>query len=168
MDRMRFRRFPACLTLAAVTAALLAGCATTRLREGEISDREKYWYYAKPAVSSFTTTGRISGWKPLGRNELVVWTRFDEAYILRVSPGCFSLEHEWGIEIESRVSGMVSSGFDSVRVGRDSCRIQEIHPIDYKLLKQEERELREDAKKKKEEAEKKPEEKPEEKSGESG
>jgi hypothetical protein len=158
MDRNHRRRMPAFLTTALVAVALLAACATTRQREGEISDREKYWYYAKPAVSSFSTTGRISGWKPLGRNELVVWTRFDEAYILRVSPGCFSLEHEWGIEIQSRVSGMVSSGFDSVRVGRDSCRIIEIHPIDYKLLKQEERELREDAKKEKEAKQEKKEE----------
>lgn len=153
MDRNHLRRMPVFLTTALAAVALLAACATTRQREGEIPDREKYWYYAKPAVPSFTTAGRISGWKPLGRNELVVWTRFDEAYILRVSPGCFSLESEWGIEIQSRVSGMVSSGFDSVRVGRDSCRILEIHPIDYKLLKQEERELREDAKKEKEEKE---------------
>jgi hypothetical protein len=130
------------LLLCLLAVVLLAACATTRQRDGEISDRERYWYYAKPAVSSFSTVGRISGWRPLGRNELVVWTRFDEAYILRVSPGCFGLDSEWGIRIESRVQGMVSSGFDSVRVGRDTCRILEIHPMDYKLMKQEERELR--------------------------
>ncbi|MGQ0428411.1 MAG: DUF6491 family protein [Gammaproteobacteria bacterium] len=145
----RCRPSVARLTLGLVAVTLLAACATTRQREGEISDRERYWYYAKPAVPSFSTFGRISGWRPLGRNELVVWTRFDEAYILRVSPGCFGLDSEWGIRIESRVPSTVSSGFDSVRVGRDTCRILEIHPMDYKLMKQEERELRQQKKKEK-------------------
>lgn len=135
------------LVLGVLVVGLGAGCASTPQREGAISDRERYWYYAKPAVPSFSTFGRISGWRPLGRNELVVWTRFDEAYILRVSPGCFGLDSAIGIRLESRVNGTVSSGFDSVRVGRDRCQILEIHPVDYKLMKQEERELRQKAKK---------------------
>ncbi len=147
MDRLGIRRISARLTAALVAAALFGACATTRQREGENPDRERYWYYAKPAVMSFSTVGRVSGWKPLGRNELVVWTGLNEAYILRVSPGCFGLESQWGIQLQSRVQGVVSSGFDSVRVGRETCRILEIHPIDYKLMKQEERELREGAKK---------------------
>lgn len=133
-------------TLALALALLvsgLSGCAGARQREGEISDRERYWYYAGEAIPSFNTWGRIDGWRPLGRNELVVWTRFDEAYILRVDPSCLELDTAIGIRLESRVSGTISSGFDSVRVGRYSCRILGIHPLDYRLMKQEERELRE-------------------------
>jgi hypothetical protein len=131
----------------ALAALLAAGCAGTRQREGEISDRDRYWHYARDEVPSFSSLGRINGWRPLGRNELVVWTRFDEAYILRVDPGCFELDPAIGIRLESRVGGTISSGFDWVRVGRDRCRILKIFPVDYKLMKQEERELRQESKK---------------------
>ncbi|MGQ0384873.1 MAG: DUF6491 family protein [Gammaproteobacteria bacterium] len=136
------RRRAASLLLAVLAVSLVAACASTRQREGENSDRERYWYYAKPEVKSFRTAGKISGWRPLGRDELLVRTRFNEAYILRVSPGCVGLNSELGMRIESRTPGTVNSGFDSVRVGGYRCRILEIHPIDYKLMKQEERELR--------------------------
>lgn len=135
--------FARSLWIAAALAALLAsGCAGLRQRDDGPSDRERYWYYAQPEVPSFNTWGRISGWRPLGRHELVVWTRFDEAYILRVDPTCLELDTVIGIRLDSRVGGTISSGFDSVRVGRDSCRILRIFPVDYKLMKQEERELR--------------------------
>jgi len=131
----------------ALAAVLAAGCASTRQREGEISDRDRYWHYAKEEVPSFSSFGRVTGWRPLGRNELVVWTRFDEAYILRVDPGCFELDTAIGIRLESRVNGTIASGFDWVRAGRDRCRILKIFPVDYKLMKQEERELRQQSKK---------------------
>lgn len=133
--------------IVAAVAVLAAGCAGTRQRDGEPSERERYWHYAKEEVPSFSSYGRISGWRPLGRNELVVWTRFDEAYILRVDPTCYELDTAVGIRIESRVSGTISSGFDWVRVGRNRCRILSIHPMDYRLMKQEERELRQQSKK---------------------
>jgi len=133
--------------VAGLAAMLAAGCAGTRQREGEISDRDRYWHYAREEVPSFSTWGRLDGWRPLGRDELVVWTRFDEAYILRVDPTCFELDTAIGIRLESRVSGTISSGFDWVRVGRERCRILKIHPVDYLLMKQEERELRQERKK---------------------
>ncbi len=137
----------AALVLGAVALAAIPGCTSTRQREGEIPDRDRFWYYAKDEVPSFNSWGRLSGWRPLGRNELVVWTRFDEAYILRVDPGCYELDTAIGIRLESRVGGTISSGFDWVRVGRNRCRILKIYPMDYKLMKQEERELRQQSKK---------------------
>jgi hypothetical protein len=147
---MRRTHFRETWLIALLAAALVAGCATTRQREGEISDRDRYWHYAGDEVPSFSSLGRLDGWRPLGRDELVVWTRFDEAYILRVAPTCFELDTAIGIRLESRVSGTISSGFDWVRVGRERCRIVSIHPIDYRLMKQEERELRQDRKKEQE------------------
>jgi hypothetical protein len=136
----------ACIGMA-LASLLAAGCAGTRQREGEMSDRERYWHYASEEVPSFNTLGRLSGWRPLGRHELVVWTRFDEAYILRVDPTCYELDTAIGIRLESRVTGTISSGFDWVRIGRSRCRILKIFPVDYKLMKQEERELRQKARK---------------------
>jgi hypothetical protein len=39
----------------------------------------------------------------------------------------------------------VASGFDSIRVGRDVCRISEIRPVDYRKLKEDMRAERADA-----------------------
>lgn len=133
-------------TSAALAAMLVAGCAGARQREGGVSDGERYWHYAQEETPSFSTHGRIAGWRPLGRNELVVWTRFDEAYLLRVDPTCLELDTALGIRLESRVSGTISSGFDWVRAGRERCRILKIYPVDYRLMKQEERELRQEKK----------------------
>ncbi|HXV39431.1 MAG TPA: hypothetical protein VD701_00535, partial [Steroidobacteraceae bacterium] len=48
---------------AALASLLAAGCAGTRQREGEMSDRERYWHYASEEVPSFNTLGRLSGWR---------------------------------------------------------------------------------------------------------
>jgi len=122
--------------------SMLAACAGVRQRDGEPTDRERYLHYAGEPISSFSTIGRIDGWRPLGRNQLVVWTRMNDAYLLTVFPTCQELEFALSIALVSRVDGTVSSGFDHVQVGRDRCRIQEIRPINYRLMKQEERELR--------------------------
>jgi hypothetical protein len=66
----------------------------------------------------------------------------NDAYLLTVVPTCQDLEFATTIALVSRVDGTVSSGFDHVRAGRDRCQITEIRPIDYRLMKQEERELR--------------------------
>lgn len=122
--------------------AMLAACTSVRQRDGEPSARERYLHYAGKPVGSFSTLGRIDGWLPLGRNQLVVWTRVNDAYLLTVVPTCQELDSAIGIALDSRVEGTVRSGFDHVRVGRDRCQILEIRPVDYRLMKQEERELR--------------------------
>jgi hypothetical protein len=137
------QEIPKCLALIAVIA-FLAGCTALRQREGEVSDRERYWYYAGEPVPSFMTGGRISGWRPLAKYELVVWTRFDDAYLLTVDPTCIELATAGGISIRSRTGNTVSSGFDSIGIGRERCLIREIRPVDYRLMKQEARELRND------------------------
>jgi len=128
--------------LALFGLALLTACAGIRQRDDEPSDRERYLHYAGAPIPSFSTIGHVDGWRPLGRNQLVVWTRLNEAYLLTVAPTCLELEFAISIALESKLAGTVSSGFDHVRVGRDRCQIMEIRPIDYRLMRQEERELR--------------------------
>ncbi len=132
--------------LAALLAiTLIAGCTSMRAREGEPTERERYWYYAGEPVSSFQYFGRVSGWSGLSRNELVVFTGVNNAYLLTTDGTCFDLPTAFTIGLESRMGSSISN-FDSVRVGRDRCRITEIRPIDYKRMKQEARELREERK----------------------
>lgn len=51
--------------------------------------------------------------------------------------GARSQPEAWGIFRWPQIE----SGFDSVRVGRDTCRITGIRKVDYLLMKQEKREL---------------------------
>jgi len=125
--------------------ASLAGCTGIRQRDAEPGALARYLEYAGEPIPSFSTVGRIDAWRPLSRTQLVVWTRLDNAYLLTVNPTCQELEFAMSIALVSRVDGTVSSGFDHVRAGRDRCQIMEIRPIDYRLMKQEERALREEA-----------------------
>jgi hypothetical protein len=133
---------PQARLLALLGLTLLAACAGISQREGEPSARERYLHYAGAPISSFSSIGGIDGWRSLSRTELVVWTGMNDAYLLTVVPTCQDLEFATTIALVSRVDGTVSSGFDHVRAGRDRCQITEIRPIDYRLMKQEERELR--------------------------
>lgn len=123
--------------------ALIAGCTSLQAREGEPTARERYWYYAGDPISSFNYFGRISGFTSLGRDEVVIFTRINEAYLLKTDGSCFSLGTTSTIGLESRFGSSISN-FDTLRAGRDVCRITQIRPINYKQMKQDERELREE------------------------
>ena len=125
--------------------ASLAACAGIRQRDGEPSALTRYLEYAGEPIPSFSTMGRVDAWRGLSRTQLVVWTRLDDANLLTADPTCRELQFAMNIALESRVNGTSSSGFDHVRAGRDRCQIVQIRPIDYRLMKQEERALREEA-----------------------
>jgi hypothetical protein len=115
-----------------VCAALLAGCAggTARMRGEDTS--QKYVDYAGAPVDSFTTFN-INGWTPVSRDQLVVWTGVNEAYLLKVWSTCQDLLFAERVAITSTTRTI--SKFEKVRVGRDQCPIEEIRPIDIKQMK---------------------------------
>jgi hypothetical protein len=117
--------------------ALLAACAGSPLRDDAPSVRERYFEVAGEPVNSFGYLGRLDGWRPLSKNELVVWAGHDKVYLLTVAPTCFDLEIETHIAVTSRMGHRVTSGMDDVLAGRDRCRIREIRPVDYERLESE-------------------------------
>jgi hypothetical protein len=122
----------------------MSACTTTEERSVGPTDRERFLHYAGGPVSSFNYHGRIDRWRALGRDEVVVWTAMDQAYLLKIGSGCFNIESAMQIAVVSKIEGTVSSGFDYLQVQKDRCRIIEIRPIDYKLMQKEERKLREE------------------------
>src|SRR5215469_4572205 len=48
----------------------------------------RYQTYAGRPVKSFTWLGRFDSWEPLGKDHLLVYTRPNEAYLLKVSGPC--------------------------------------------------------------------------------
>lgn len=120
------------LSVLLVCAALVAGCAggTGRMRGEDAS--QKYVDYAGAPVDSFTSFN-INGWTPVSRDQLVVWTGVNEAYLLKVWNTCQDLQFADRVSITSTTRTI--SKFEKVRVGRDQCPIEEIRPIDIKQMK---------------------------------
>jgi len=114
------------------SAFVLTACASglERLRGDEAQLR--YVDYAGAPVDSFSSF-RINGWTPVSRNQLVVWTGVNEAYLLKVWDTCQDRQYADRISITSTTRTVTK--FETVQVGRDRCQIDEIRAIDVKQLK---------------------------------
>lgn len=101
-----------------------------------VSERQAdYAAAAGKPVNSFRFYGSMWSWEPLGRDQLVVYTRPNAAWLLDVS-GCTDLEYTNAIGLTSTLHE-VSVGFDKVLTGRRNipCTITRIRPIDVAHLK---------------------------------
>lgn len=120
--------------------ALLVACAASPRREDGQTARDAYLAYAGDSISRISYYGRIHGWRPLSRDQLVLWTTANDAYLLTVVPACIELEFATQISVTSRTGrNWLSAGRDDIRVGRDSCRIMDIRTIDYRRMRAEQR-----------------------------
>jgi len=125
----------ASITLAA-TAVLLGGCAT--------GPKLDYTDYAGEPVKSFYMN-TFDGWNVISKDQLVVWTGFNKAYLLTVTGYCPDLQFAQTIAVTS--TGSTVDRFEKVLVGRDRCFIHEIRPLDTKQMKEDRKLLREQMKK---------------------
>jgi hypothetical protein len=103
---------------------------------------ERYQPYVGAPVDRFVAF-RFDGWESVSRTQLVIWTRFNEAYLVKVWDTCRDLEFAQRIGIKS--TGSSVSRFDSIRVGRDHCPIEEIRPIDIARYRSDQAKAREAA-----------------------
>jgi Family of unknown function (DUF6491) len=106
---------------------LLAGCATGISRLPGEAPLERYQPYLGPPIQSFTAF-RFDGWEMVSRNQLIVWTGINHAYLITVWDSCQNLNFAQRVGIPS--IGSTVSRLDSVHVGRERCPIQEIRPVD--------------------------------------
>jgi hypothetical protein len=124
------------LFVTALVASLLAACAT--------GPKLNYAEYAGEPVKSFYL-GTMDGWNAISRDQIVVWSSFNKAYLLKISGYCPDLEFAHAIAITS--TGNTVDKFEKVIVGRDRCLINEIRPLDTKQMKEDRKLLREQMKK---------------------
>jgi hypothetical protein len=118
--------------LAAGLLALVAGCSSPGPRERSLARLAVVEQAAGEPVDSFRFWN-LQRWEALGPDALAVWTRFDQAYLLRVDGPCTGLEYTSEIALSSNLN-RVTRRFDTVSFDRQSCRIAEIRPIDARLL----------------------------------
>jgi hypothetical protein len=127
---------------AALTAAvLLTGCASTLAKMN--GPRLNYSEYAGEPVKSFYMAN-FDGWSAVSKDQLVVWSGLNKAYLLTITGYCPDLQFANAIAVTS--TGNTVDRFEKVIVGRDRCLISEIRPIDVKQMKADRKILREEQK----------------------
>ncbi len=117
-----------------LAVAALAACSGIP-RESDQQLLARYSSYAGDRVSDFRTFGSFNSWTPIDDHHVVVHTNVNEAYLLTVFEPCFDLPFATRLGITSRFPNTVQAGFDSIRVGRQSCRISEIRPVNYRQMR---------------------------------
>ena len=117
-------------------AALLAGCAT--------GPKLDYTDYAGEPVKSFYMTN-FDGWTVISKDQVVIWSGMNKAYLLTLTGYCPDLQHVNAIAVTS--TGNTVDRFEKVIVGKDRCFINEIRPLDTKQMKEDRKLMREQMKK---------------------
>lgn len=113
-------------------ALALGGCATGLDRKDD-GPQSNYLDYAGAPVDTVNSMGRVTGWSSVSRNQLVIWTGVNEAWLLKVWDTCDDLSFANNIAVSR--SGSRITKFDKVLVGDDRCQITEIRPVDVKQMK---------------------------------
>jgi Family of unknown function (DUF6491) len=98
----------------------------------------RYTAYAGPPLASFTWLGRFWSWEALSKDQLLVWTTSNEAFLLKIWPPCDLRFAGIGIGISSTASTIYARS-DSVVVrsgGRPlTCPIDSIRKIDVQRMR---------------------------------
>jgi hypothetical protein len=124
-----------------LSAALItAACSGIPRRERDQETLDRYLRYAGPPVDHVTYLGHYDNWQPVSRNQVVLWTGINDAYLITVASPCENLQFAQRMGI-TQTANTISSKFDAVLVKGWRCQITEIRPIDYKRLRQDLREV---------------------------
>jgi len=129
-----------------VAAALLASCSGIPLQQREAAERARFEAYAGKPVDHFTWLTHYEGWEPIARDQLVVWTDINQAYLITVSPPCTDLMFARRIGLTA-TADTVYTHFDFVHADGWKCMISTIQPVDYLRMQHDLRKQREAEKK---------------------
>jgi hypothetical protein len=132
----QFKRASAPALAGVMCTALLAGCAT--------GPKLDYTDYAGEPVKSFYMAN-FDGWTVISKDQVVIWSGMNKAYLLTLTGYCPDLQHVNAIAVTS--TGNTVDRFEKVIVGKDRCFINEIRPLDTKQMKEDRKLMREQMKK---------------------
>ncbi len=118
-----------------LVAAVLSACSGIPRRESDKEALARVESYAGAPVGDFETYGHFDSWSVVDDNHILVQTGPRDAYLVKVIPPCINLAFATRIGLTSRFPHTVQAGFDSIRVGRESCRIMEIRPVNYRQMR---------------------------------
>lgn len=121
--------------LAGVATMVLAGCSSVPSAQRMAERQAAYAQAAGGPVNHFSFFVPMWSWEPLGSDQVAVYTKPKEAWLLDV-PGCTELPYANSIGVTSNLH-QVSINFDKVVTGRSqlACTIRRIRPVDLDKLK---------------------------------
>jgi len=133
------------ILLAGAAMAVVAGCSSVPYAQRLTQRQAAYTAAAGAPVNSFRFFTPLWSWEELGSDQVVIYTRPKEAWLLDV-PGCNELPFANAIGLTSNLN-QVSINFDKVITGRNNmpCTIQRIRPVDVgklKAVQQEQRQVK--------------------------
>ena len=111
----------------ALCALFAGGCASGLSRSQGDRLLERYEPYIGEPIRGFTAF-RQQSWQPVSRNQLILWTTSNDAYLLTITNNCPDLMFSNAVSVSSTVSEI--STLDHVTVRGDRCGIEKIQPID--------------------------------------
>jgi hypothetical protein len=127
-------------TIVALCAALPAHADTAAYMAQQLAHYQKY---AQAPVERFPMVS-LWQWQVVGKDNVVVWTGVNTAYLVTVEKSCNNLDWARGIGITQNTSMHVDAKFDSIVFDHQNCRISQIQPLDYKALQHDEQAARSD------------------------
>jgi hypothetical protein len=116
----------------ALIAVVASGCASGLSRSRGDQVLARYEPYIGEEIRGFTAF-RQQSWQPVSRNQLILWTSINDAYLLTISNNCPNLMFSNAISVSSTVSEI--STLEHVTVRGDRCSIQKIQPIDMRAYR---------------------------------
>ena len=118
-----------------LAAGLLAGCSSVPYAQRQAQRQAQYAAAAGAPVRSFHFFSPLYSWEALSDQQLVVYARPKQAWLLDVD-GCPNLTFANAIGLTSSLNE-VSVRFDRVLTGRNNfpCTITQIRPIDVSRLR---------------------------------
>lgn len=111
---------------------LLTACAGGLARKDDTA-QFRYQDYAGEPVDTVDSMGRVTGWNSVSRDQLVIWTGVNDAWLIKVWSTCRDLEFANTVAIKR--NGTRITKFDQVLVGEERCQISEIRRVDIKQMK---------------------------------
>jgi hypothetical protein len=112
---------------------LLSACSGIARRQDDQSQLDRYLQFAGAPIDHFTYLGRYDSWQALSRNQLVVWTSMNDAYLLTVADICTGLQFTQRIGVSS--TGGTVSRLEAVSFDHQRCPISEIRPVAYRKMR---------------------------------
>lgn len=132
MNSARFLDYSIKVLMLLIAVVLIGGCTNSRLSNQEREALiEAYVTDHKLEQTNKITAFRFYGWRELGRNHLIVSTRFNRPYLLTLKSSCLDLQFSQTIGIHNTGSTL-DARFDSVFVPsypHQKCFIRSIHPL---------------------------------------
>jgi len=118
-----------------LAAAVLSACSGMPRRESDQEALARVEQYAGAPISDFQTYSHFDSWSVVDDNHVLIQTGPRDAYLVKVIPPCLNLPFATRIGVTSRFPHTVQAGFDSIRVGHESCRILQIRPVNYRQMR---------------------------------